>query len=72
MDGVRFHLENPNAGDSASHENWRTFKHNAGWIYGPVKDEATKNHPCLLPFNELSLEQQRKDVLFRAVVGALA
>lgn len=69
--GVRFHLENPDAGDEASHENWREEKLAQGWTYGVDKDPTKKTHPCLVPFDELPPEQQAKDRLFRAIVHAL-
>lgn len=66
--GVRFHLENPNANASASHENWYAEKQANGWTYGPVKDPENKRHPCFVPFSELPIEQQIKDHIFRSVV----
>lgn len=71
IDGVKFHLANPEAGDSASHSNWLEFKAKDGWKYGPAKDTKKKEHPCYVPFNELPVEQQVKDSLFRSVVNAL-
>jgi hypothetical protein len=44
--GVRFHLDNPEAGDSASHESWLNFKVLDGWVYGVDKDPKAKTHPC--------------------------
>jgi hypothetical protein len=69
---VQFHRENPDAGDSASHDSWAAEKYAAGWVYGPVKDpEAVPpTHPCLDPFDQLPPEQQFKDRLFRAIVHA--
>src|SRR5690606_27748077 len=70
--GVRFHLENPNASASASHDSWMKEKVDGGWVYGPVKDPAKREHPCIVPFGELPSEQQAKDHLFRGIVHALA
>ena len=72
IDGVRFHLANPDAGNATSHENWSASKRADGWVWGPVKDPKAKTHPCLVAFRELPIEQQRKDALFRATVHALA
>lgn len=69
--GVQFHMDNPDAGDSASHDNWMAQKDDEGWCYGPVKDPENKTHPCMVPFEELPEVQQRKDTLFRAIVHAL-
>lgn len=70
-DGVRFHCENPDAGDAASHENWMKHKLEDGWVFGPSKDPALKTHPCLVPFEALPREQQVKDALFRSIVHAI-
>lgn len=55
-----------------SHESWLAFKKDAGWKYGPVKDETKKEHPCFKPYAELPPEQQKKDHLFIQVVEAMA
>jgi len=70
--GVRFHMANPYAGDSASHDAWMEHKLAEGWVYGKVKDpEASPpTHPCLVAFEELPPEQQFKDKLFRTVIHA--
>lgn len=59
------------ASPRASHNNWLKFKENEGWKYGPVKDEAKKEHPCFLPYDELPAEQRMKDLLFGSIVRAL-
>ena len=71
LDGVEFHFANPDAGDSASHDNWSTFKINHGWVYGEVKSEELKTHPCLVAFDKLPKDQQFKDKLFRTIVHAV-
>lgn len=70
--GVEFNLANPDAPASASHDSWLEVKRSEGWQYGPVKDVEKKLHPCFLPYDGLPLEQQRKDAVFKAIVGALA
>jgi hypothetical protein len=72
MNGVALHLKNPAAGPDASHESWSAQKYAEGWTYGPAKRPDLKEHPCLVPFNQLPREQQAKDHIFRAVVLALA
>lgn len=69
--GVVFHVNNPDAGDSASHENWWRVKLEEGWTYGPVKDPEAKTHPCMVPFDQLPPAQQFKDALFRTLVHTL-
>lgn len=71
IDGVDFHIRNPEAGCSGSHENWLKQKEADGWIYGPVKDADKKQHPCFVPYEELPDEQKVKDALFVGVVRAM-
>lgn len=72
--GVQFHLHchemNERPSPSASHESWIEEKRHDGWIYGPVKDAETKQHPCFVPYEELPLSQRLKDYLFGAIVAA--
>lgn len=72
VNGVRFNLENPDAPASASHDSWLAEKEATGWKYGPVKDAEKKEHPCFVPYQQLPIEQQAKDHLFKAVCGALS
>lgn len=51
-------------GPKASHESWMAEKQAAGWIYGPIKDPIAKTHPCMVPYDQLAPEQQKKDDLF--------
>lgn len=54
-----------------SHEGWMRFKLDNGWTPGPVKDEATKQHPLLVPYDELPTSQRLKDAVFVNIVRAL-
>jgi len=71
INGVKFHLENPYASPSASHESWLKQKEEEGWKYGPVKNPETKEHPCFVPYNELPTAQKSKDYLFKQVIHSL-
>lgn len=69
--GVLNHLMNPGMTPEQSHKAWSDFKIKDGWVYGEVKSEEHKTHPCLVPYETLPLEQQIKDHLFaRMVVSA--
>lgn len=68
--GVAFALANPDAPASAQHDAWLADKEREGWKFGPIKDAAIKEHPCMVPYGELPLEQRLKDHLFKAVVRA--
>ncbi len=72
MNGVLLHLSNIDAGPEASHKSWMKEKLENGWVYGPEKNPDKKVHPCLVPFDQLPVEQQAKDYIFRAVVHAMA
>jgi hypothetical protein len=72
VEGVKFHLNHPDAPPSASHENWLNQKHVEGWKYGPNKDPEKKEHPCFVPFAELPPYQQAKDFIFTAIVRELS
>jgi hypothetical protein len=71
INGVQFHLENPDSKPEDSHVNWSREKIADGWVYGPVKDAEKKTHPCLVAYDQLPLEQRVKDSLFISVVRAL-
>lgn len=74
--GVEFHLAAHAKGEtpapSASHDSWLEEKRAAGWTWGAVKDPATKQHPCFVPYDELPIEQRLKDYLFGNIVAAFA
>jgi hypothetical protein len=53
------------------HVSWMAGKRAAGWVYGPARDNVAKVHPCLVPYTELPIAQQRKDALFSGIVDAL-
>lgn len=70
--GVQYHLDNPNSKPEDSHKSWSKEKVTTGWVYGEVKDPEKKTHPCLVPFDKLPIEQQKKDILFLSIVRALS
>jgi len=71
INGVNFHLANPDSEPSQSHEGWLKEKAATGWKYGPVKDLAKKQHPCFMQYDKLPSEQKAKNALFAGVVNAL-
>lgn len=70
--GVEFTLANPDAPASANHDSWLAEKEQTGWKYGLVKNAETKEHPCMVPYDQLPPEQQAKDHLFKGIVSGLA
>lgn len=71
LSGVRYHLDNPDATPENSHEQWLLQKQAEGWVWGPEKNPARREHPCCVPYAQLPTAQRAKDYLFRAVVHSL-
>jgi len=71
-EAVRFRLEHPHAPPDAQHEQWRRDRLADGWRHGPVRDEAAKTNPMLVPYTELPEDERRKDLLVMAVVRSLS
>lgn len=69
--GVRLHTDHPQAGPRTSHESWLQHKLSEGWSYGETKDPQKKQHPCMVPFDQLPCTQQAKDFIFHAIVTTL-
>ena len=55
-----------------SHESWLAEKERTGWRYGPVKDPDRKEHPCIMPYQDLPEAQRRKDHGYIRVVSTMA
>lgn len=43
------------------HEVWAKNRMAEGWTYGPVRDDALKQHPCLVPYDELPEGEKEYD-----------
>lgn len=69
--GVTFHLRNPNSTPRDSHESWLRKKRLDGWKYGSEKSPERKEHPCCVPYDELSESDRVKDHIFTATVNVL-
>ena len=70
--GVRFALSTLDAPESYQHDAWLEDKKRNGWKYGPVKDAQKKEHPCMVPYEDLPFEQRVKDYVFKGIVAAFA
>lgn len=67
ISGVIFFLEKK-ATPEEQHEAWSKFKIDQGYVYGEVKDDEKKTHPCLVPYDELPAHQRAKDKLFQSSI----
>ncbi len=54
------------------HDRWAANRLADGWTWGPKRDDATRQHPCLIPYDELSEEEKAFDrATARETIGAL-
>lgn len=64
LTGVELPQELLELADSISknvHEVWSAGRMSEGWTYGPVRDDAKRETPCLVPYEELSDEEKAYD-----------
>lgn len=43
------------------HDTWAKGRLDDGWTYGPVRDDAKKHHPCLVPYSDLTESEKEYD-----------
>ncbi len=44
-----------------AHDVWALGRINDGWTYGETRDDASKKHPCLVPYEQLSDSEKEYD-----------
>jgi ryanodine receptor 2 len=44
-----------------AHDNWAKRRLSDGWTWGPVRDDAARKHPDLVPYDELSESEKHYD-----------
>ena len=44
-----------------NHDHWARQRIDAGWTYGPERDDVRKTHPDLVPYQELTEEEKEYD-----------
>lgn len=71
-DGVRAIMADPTITPRGSHERWMAHKIAEGWRYGEEKDPEARTHPCIVPYDQLPVQQKLKDELFVTTVKTLA
>ena len=43
------------------HEAWALGRISEGWTFGPVRNDVLKQHPCLIPYEELPKSEKDYD-----------
>ena len=43
------------------HDTWAKGRMDDGWTHGPVRDDAKKQHPCLVPYADLPESEKAYD-----------
>ena len=44
-----------------AHEVWAAARFAQGWVYGPTRNDARREHPCLVPYDELPEAEKTLD-----------
>lgn len=68
---VQRRLDNPDAPQRMEHDFWVQKKIDQGWKFGSEKDPGKKEHPFIVPYEEVPESEQDRDEIFIAIVSAL-
>jgi len=44
-----------------THDVWSAGRIKEGWIYGEIRNDANKTHPCLIPYEDLPESEKEYD-----------
>lgn len=61
MKGTEYVLKNPSTTAEENHNIWMEAKKSQGYVYGDILDVEKKTHPSMIPFENLSDIEKRKD-----------
>ncbi len=45
----------------STHDNWAVGRLAEGWTYGPARDDSKKEHPTLVPYEDLPESEKEYD-----------
>jgi hypothetical protein len=68
--GVATFIDNPDITPEELHDAWTEEMKSDGWTHGETRDETKKEHPSMVPFNQLPMGEQVKDYIFIYLVRA--
>ncbi len=68
----RLYETEPDLLQKMEHRRWMRFHQMYNWQYAPVRDNARRRHPLLVPYEELSLAEQLKDAYAWEMLGRIA
>lgn len=71
VDYISYLIKNPLLDGREAHDAWMVKKQEAGWKFGRVKNNEKKEHPCMVPYNQLNAYDMFKDDLYVAVITPL-
>lgn len=54
------------------HQRWMRFHSMYNWCYAPVRNNPAREHPLMLPFDQLAVKEQEKDDYAWELLGKLA
>ncbi|SDG85916.1 RyR domain-containing protein [Pseudomonas flavescens] len=69
--GVTAYVADPELTPEAEHKAWLEARVADGWTHGSAFDAGPKNHPLILPFEELPQDHKNMAVVLHATVHAL-
>lgn len=71
IETVQAILNDPYLPNSHFHNVWMAQRIAAGWKWGPVRNNDTKENPAMVPYDELPPHQRAKDGVLKALVDSL-
>ena len=63
--------KDPSLPASHFHDVWMKQRTDAGWKWGPVRNEETKENPAMVPYTDLPPHQRAKDAALKAMVATI-
>ena len=54
------------------HRRWMRFYQMYNWQYDPIRNNEKRRHPMLLPYEELTEAEQKKDAFAWEMLGRLS